>query len=302
MVWIVILKFRYPLKEEQLILSDTESWSEIISPKTNILDLRLREVWRYRDLLWLFVKRDFIAQYKQTVLGPLWHILQPLFTTIIFLLIFGRIANIPTDGVEPVLFYMSGISVWNYFASCLTNTSNTFVSNAAIFGKVYFPRLILPLSIVVSNIIKLGIQLGLLSILIIWFASHGTPFQPTLKILLVPILIVIMAGMSLGLGIIISSLTTKYRDLSILLVFGVQIGLYITPIAYPLSFVNNKKYGLIIEYNPLTPIVECFRYLIFGKGTFTFQSLGYSFVFTLVVLFMGIIIFNKVEKSFMDTV
>ena len=281
---------------------NSEKWDIELTPQNKPLDLKLKDIWHYRDLLVLLVRRDFVSFYKQTILGPLWFFIQPLFTTIIYTFVFGNLANISVDELPKPLFYLAGITAWNYFADCLTKTSSVFTANAGLFGKVYFPRLILPLSIVVSNIIKLGIQLGLLSILIIWFASHGTPFQPTLKILLVPILIVIMAGMSLGLGIIISSLTTKYRDLSILLVFGVQIGLYITPIAYPLSFVNNKKYGLIIEYNPLTPIVECFRYLIFGKGTFTFQSLGYSFVFTLVVLFMGIIIFNKVEKSFMDTV
>jgi lipopolysaccharide transport system permease protein len=281
---------------------ETESWTEVITPRTNLLDLRLGEVWKYRDLLWLFVKRDFIAQYKQTILGPLWHVIQPLFTTIIFLFLFGRIANIPTDGIKPVLFYMSGITIWNYFAACLTNTSNTFLANANIFGKVYFPRMVLPLSIILSNMVRFGIQFALLLLMMIWFQFHGTPIHFNIHWALLPMLVVLMAGIGLGLGIIISSLTTKYRDLVILLGFAVQLGMYATPIAYPLSFLQNTGYAKIISANPLSPVVECFRYCLFGKGTFNLYSLAYSVVFMIVVLFLGAIIFNKVEKSFMDTV
>jgi lipopolysaccharide transport system permease protein len=280
----------------------SESWTEIITPKTNLLDLQLGEVWKYRDLLWLFVKRDFVSQYKQTVLGPLWHIIQPLFTTIMFLLIFGRIANIPTDGISPILFYMSGITIWNYFATCLTSTSSTFLANSAIFGKVYFPRLVLPLSIIISNIVRFGIQFGLLLALMVWFQFHGFPIKLNINWLWIPELVLLMAGIGLGLGIIISSLTTKYRDLIILLGFAVQLGMYATPIAYPLSFLQHKGYGKFIAFNPLSPIVECFRYCLFGKGTFTTISLLYSIGFMIIVLLFGSIIFNKVEKNFMDTV
>jgi lipopolysaccharide transport system permease protein len=277
-------------------------WTEIITPRNKILDLRLGEVWKYRDLLRLFVKRDFISQYKQTILGPIWHLIQPLFTTIMFLLVFGRIANIPTDGIQPILFYMSGITLWNYFSSCLSSTSNTFLVNAGIFGKVYFPRMVLPLSIVFSNLIRFAIQFGLLLIMIIWFDFHGFHTIFTIYWLFLIPLILMMAGIGLGLGIIISSLTTKYRDLTILLTFAIQLGMYATPIAYPLSFLQGKHYRYIIELNPLSPIVEAFRFCLFGKGTFTLGSLSYCCVFMVLVLFFGALIFNKVEKNFMDTV
>jgi lipopolysaccharide transport system permease protein len=290
--------------DSQKLLPEKESdyWTEIITPHTSLLDLRLGEVWKYRDLLWLFVKRDFVAQYKQTILGPLWHVLQPLFTTFIFLLLFSKIAKIPSDGIPPLLFYMSGITIWNYFATCLTNTSSIFVANANIFGKVYFPRMVLPLSTILSTIVRFGIQFGLLLAMMIWFQFHGYPIDLNIHWLLVPCLIILMAGIGLGLGIIVSSLTTKYRDLAILLGFAVQLGMYVTPIAYPLSFLQNKGYGKIIAANPLNSIVECFRYCLFGKGTFTSGTILYSVVFMFVVLFLGAIIFNKVEKSFMDTV
>jgi lipopolysaccharide transport system permease protein len=290
--------------DSQELMSERESgyWTEVITSRTSLFDLRLGEVWKYRDLLWLFVRRDFIAQYKQTILGPLWHIIQPLFTTIIFLFLFSRIANIPTDSIHPILFYMSGITIWNYFSSCLTSTSNTFLTNANIFGKVYFPRLILPLSIILSNIVKFGIQFGLLLVMIIWYQFHGYGMHFTINWIWVPFLILLMAGIGLGLGIIISSLTTKYRDLVILFGFVVQLGMYATPIAYPLSYLQEKGYAKIIGFNPLAPIVECFRYCLFGNGTFTPGSLTYSIVFMLCLLFLGAIIFNKVEKSFMDTV
>ncbi len=283
---------------------ENEEWDMVLSPKTGFFDFNLKEIWNYRDLLLLFVKRDFVAQYKQTILGPVWHFIQPIFTTIIFLLVFGKIANIPTDGIEPkFLFYMSSITIWNYFASCLNATSSTFITNSNIFGKVYFPRLILPFSIVLSNIIKFGIQFLLLFIMILYcfFVEH-VPIYISWSWLLIPVLVMMMAALGLGLGIIISSLTTKYRDFSVLITFAVQLLMYATPVAYPLSFLKGKSYAKWVEINPLTPIVEAFRYSIFNRGTFTILSLGYSTVFILIVLFVGLLLFNKVEKSFMDTV
>jgi lipopolysaccharide transport system permease protein len=286
------------------MLSDKqEQWDLVIEPKSHLLQLNLKEIWRYRDLLQLFVRRDFVAQYKQTILGPIWHIIQPVFTTLIYLLIFSRIANIPTDGIEPpILFYMSGITIWNYFSACLTNTSTTFTANAAIFGKVYFPRMVLPLSIVISNIVRFGIQFLLLLVFMFFYYFKGYPIHVSFTWLFIPVLIFIMAGIGLGLGIIISSLTTKYRDFAVLLTFAIQLGMYATPIVYPSSFLLNTSYKWIIEINPLSSIVECFRFSLFGKGTFTAGNLAYSGIFMLVVLFIGTIIFNKVEKSFMDTV
>jgi lipopolysaccharide transport system permease protein len=236
------------------------------------------------------------------VLGPVWHFVQPILTTIMFLLVFGRIAHIPTDGISPLLFYMSGITVWNYFSFCLTSTSTTFVTNAPIFGKVYFPRIILPLSIVLSNIIRFGIQFLLLLIVMIWFHFNGFPLVVTLRWLWLPFLIVLMAGISLGLGIIVSSITTKYRDFAVLLTFAVQLGMYATPIAYPMSYLKDSKYAYLIRLNPLSSLMEAFRYALFGKGTFTSLDLLYSLIFMLVVLIFGLTLFSKVEKSFMDTV
>jgi lipopolysaccharide transport system permease protein len=281
----------------------TERWDLEIKPKASLFDLNLKEVWKYRDLMMLFVRRDFVAQYKQTILGPLWHIIQPVLTTIMFLLVFGKIANIPTDGIEPILFYMSGITIWNYFSTCLTATSNTFVANAHIFGKVYFPRLVLPLSVVLSNIIKLGIQFGILFLCMIWFALvKHIPIQFGVEWLLLPVLVIIMAGIGLGLGIIISSLTTKYRDFTVLISFAVQLLMYATPVAYPLSFLKGKSFAAVIEWNPLSPIVEGFRYALFQTGKLNFLSLGYSVVFMFVAMVLGAIYFSKVERTFMDTV
>lgn len=287
-----------------IIQPETEDtdWDMIIRPKANLFDLNLKEVWKYRDLLVLFVKRDFVAQYKQTILGPLWHLIQPIFTTIMFLLVFGRIANIPTDGINPVLFYMSGITIWNYFSSCLNATSGTFVANAGIFGKVYFPRLVIPLSTVLSNIVRFGIQFLLLLVMMIFYSFKGFPIHFSITWLWIPVLLIMMAGLGLGLGIIISSMTTKYRDLTVLIGFGVQLLMYVTPIVYPLSFIKSKSYGKWIEWNPLTPIVESWKYALFGHGSFDIGGLLYSAVFIIVVLFFGLLIFSKVEKTFMDTV
>ncbi len=287
---------------EQVNKAENEHWDMVIQPKSHLLDLNLKEVWKYRDLLLLFVKRDFIAQYKQTILGPLWHVIQPIFTTIMFLLVFGKIANIPTGGVPAVLFYMSGITIWNYFSGCLTATSNTFVANAGIFGKVYFPRLVIPLSNVLSNIVKFGIQFLLLLAIMILYSLKGYPVHLGFTWFWIPVLVLMMAGLGLGLGIIISSLTTKYRDLTVLIGFAVQLLMYATPIAYPLSFLKGKSYASWIQWNPLTPIVEAFRYALFGEGTFDAASLLYSAVCIALILFFGLLIFSKVERTFMDTV
>lgn len=284
-------------------ITEEKPWTEVISPKADLLDLKLNDVWRYRDLLLLFVKRDFAAQYKQTVLGPLWHILQPLFTTFIFFILFNNLAKIPTNGIPPILFYMCSLTIWNYFAACLSNTSNTFVANAGIFGKVYFPRLVLPLSVVISNLVKFTIQFALLIVLITYYSLSGQfSLHLGLHTLLLPVIAIIMASLGLGLGIIISSLTTKYRDFSVLIQFGVQLLMYLTPVAYPLSFVADSKYSLFVLFNPLSSLVEGFRYALLGTGTFDQQLFLYSITFTAVAVFTGIIIFNKVERSFMDTV
>jgi lipopolysaccharide transport system permease protein len=279
-----------------------ENWTEVISPKRSLLDINLKEIWRYRDLIMLFVRRDFVSQYKQTILGPIWLFIQPLFTTLTFFFVFNKIAKIPTDNIDPILFYLSGITLWNYFSDCFNKTSNTFVANAGIFGKVYFPRLATPISIVFSNLIKLGIQVLLfLAIMGYQIIFKGAEVNINLHILILPFLIILMAVMGLGLGIIFSALTTKYRDLSFLLTFGIQLLMYATPIIYPLSYTSGKLHTLI-SMNPLTPILESFRYAFFSIGTFDWSGLAYTSIFSFSVLFFGIIIFNQVEKSFMDTV
>jgi lipopolysaccharide transport system permease protein len=281
----------------------TNHWDLEIKPKSSFSDVSFKEVWQYRDLMLLFVKRDFAAQFKQTILGPLWHLIQPVLTTIMFLLIFHKIAGIKTDGIDPILFYMSSITIWNYFSACFTNTANTFTANASIFGKVYFPRLVIPLSVVLSNMAKLAIQFGLLLVAMIYMAIvRDVPFYFGINWLLLPVLVLIMAGMGLGLGIIISSLTTKYRDFTVLITFGVQLLMYATPVPYPMSVLASKSYGWIVALNPLSAVVEGFRYALFNTETFTVSSLTYSILFTAVVLFIGVMIFSKVEKTFMDTV
>jgi lipopolysaccharide transport system permease protein len=283
--------------------NSTESWTEIISPGRHLLDLRLAEVWRYRDLVLLFVKRDFVSQYKQTVLGYAWYIIQPVLTTFMFLIVFNKIANISTGQIPAVLFYMCSITIWNYFASCLTATSSVFTANAGIFGKVYFPRLVLPLSIVLSNIIKFAIQLVLLTVLIIYYsATSSFHLQWGWHYMLIPVIVLNMACMGLGAGIIISSLTTKYRDFAVLITFGVQLLMYVTPVAYPLSYAMQSDYKNFILFNPLSPMVESFRYAVFGVGIFDTNLFLYSIAFSVVALLAGIILFNKVERSFMDTV
>ena len=292
----------YIQPEIQSATNEDQDWDLEIKPKDRILDLHLADVWHYRDLMWLFVRRDFVAQYKQTVLGPVWHFIQPILTTVMFLLVFGKIAKIPTDGIAPAAFYMAGITVWGYFSGALTSTSNTFVGNAGIFGKVYFPRLVLPLSVVISNVVKLGIQMLLLILVIGYYHFNGYPFHFHWQLVLIPLLVFQLALLGLGLGIIISSVTTKYRDFNVLLGFAIQLFMYVTPIVYPLSFLEGKSYKWLINANPLTPVVETFRLAIFGVGTVTPLSVAYSIGFTLVALFGGIVLFNRVEKTFMDTV
>jgi len=279
-----------------------ESWDMIIQPQRSLLDLRLGELWRYKDLVMLFVRRDFVAVYKQTILGPLWYLIQPLLTTITFTVIFGNIASLPTDGLPQFLFYMSGTVVWSYFAACLTKTSETFVQNANLFGKVYFPRMAVPVSILISNLITFVIQFVLFLVFIPYFAWQGSDIRLNwLWIALSPVLILMMAGLGLGFGIIVSSLTTKYRDLRFLVQFGVQLLMYATPVIYPVSSIP-AQWQWVIQINPMSPIVEAFRYAFLGAGTVNIGLLLYSFGFMLVVVFMGAVIFNRVEQTFMDTV
>ncbi|TDU71387.1 lipopolysaccharide transport system permease protein [Prosthecobacter fusiformis] len=277
-------------------------WDLRIKPHTKWLDLHLSDVWRYRDLLWLFVHRDFVSVYKQTILGPLWFFVQPLFTTLVFTVIFTGVAKVSTDGMPPMLFYLAGLTPWNYFASCLNKTSNTFVANAGIFGKVYFPRLIVPLSIVVSNIIQFAIQFLLFLGFFIYFLTTDSALNPhwALILVLVPALILLMAGLGLGTGIVVSSLTTKYRDFTFLIAFGVQLMMYGTPIIYPMSAIP-EKYRWLILANPMTAPVETFRALFLG-GPIPWSGLVISVAIGAALLLFGLLIFNKVEKRFMDTV
>jgi len=281
--------------------TEKETWTTVIKPKTGLFDIDFKELIRYKDLNQMFVKRNIITQYKQTILGPLWFIINPILTTIMYMVVFGRIAKISTDGLPQPLFYLAGICLWNYFSTCLTKTSNTFIENQNIFGKVYFPRLIMPLSIIISSLVTLAIQMMLFVAAYIYFLLHGYPLAPNIYILLVPVLIIMLAGLSLGFGILISAWTTKYRDLSIFFTFVVQLWMYATPVIYPLSVMSPKK-QMIAALNPVTSIVETFKFATTGTGTFSWVHLAYSFVFMCVVLGAGIVVFNKVQRSFMDTV
>lgn len=279
-------------------------WLYEITPKHKLFDLNFKEIWRYKDLLFLFVKRDIVTVYKQTVLGPLWYFIQPLFTSIIFTLVFNNIANIQTGVVPAFLFNLTGITAWNYFSQCLTGTSNTFVSNKGLFGKVYFPRFIMPLSITFSNLLKLGIQLCILIFFYIYFVIKGTAISPNLNLLLFPIYVIMIALLGLGAGMIISAFTTKYRDLSVLVGFAVSLLMYISAVPYPLSEVQEgqPKYAWIVEYNPLTQIIEGFRYMILDYGVFTWWGFFYALIISIVLFLVGLIIFNRTEKTFIDTV
>lgn len=276
-------------------------WDLVIKPQSGLLKVDLKDLWRYRDLLRMFVKRDVITVYKQTILGPIWFIVQPILTTAIYILVFGRIANISSDGVPRILFYLAGIVIWNYFAESFNQTSKTFKDNAAVFGKVYFPRLVMPLAKVTAGLIKFGIQFSFFLIILLVFVFQGSDVHPNIYILLTPFLVLLMAGIGLGFGIIFTSLTTKYRDLTFLLTFGVQLLMYATPVIYPVSTIP-EKYRIYIMANPLTPILEGFKYAFLGAGTVDWIHLLYSAAFMIVVLFIGVIIFNRTEKTFMDTV
>lgn len=278
-----------------------EEWTNIIRPVSGWFDLHLMELWRYRDLIMLFVRRDFVSIYKQTILGPLWYLIQPIMTTLIFTVIFGKVAQISTDGLPQVMFYLSGVVAWRYFADSLEKTSNTFVANAHIFGKVYFPRLAVPLSVVISNLIAFAIQLLLFAGLWGYFYAKGTTIQLQFAVLFLPLLILQMALLGLGCGIIISSLTTKYRDLTQLVGFGVQLWMYATPVVYPSSIVP-EKYQWLMALNPMASIIETFRYVFLGTGTVDISNVVTSVVMTLVILLVGVVLFSRIEKSFMDTV
>lgn len=286
------------MQKDDLKLNDFDF---VIEPQESIFELKLRDVWRYRDLLWLLVKRDVISFYKQTILGPLWFFLQPLFTTITFTFVFGNLAGLSTDGLPKPLFYLTGITAWNYFAECLTKTSTVFRDNSNIFGKVYFPRLIMPLSIVVSNLVRFGVQLLLMLGMMAYFSYLGVQFSVTRYVFLFPFLVLMMALLGLGLGLIITAMTTKYRDLAFLVTFGVQLLMYSTTVIYPLSSASTQYYPIII-LNPMTGIIEAFRKGFLGTGVITWQTLGYSALFTIISLVLGVVIFNKSEKSFVDTV
>lgn len=282
---------------------NSEKWTNIIEPKRSLFAVNLKEIYRYKDLLFLFVKRDFITVFKQTILGPLWFFIQPILTTLMFTVVFGQIAGIATDGIPRILFYLGGLSFWNFFATNLTSTSTTFIANQAIFGKVYFPRLITPLSVVISNLFKFGIQFLLFVVAFIYYFFFTDEISGSLNYyaLLLPVLVLITATLGLGFGLIISSLTTKYRDLNFLIQFGVQLWMYATPIIYPLSTLSDKMKSVAI-LNPMTSIVESFRFGFLGSGTFSWNYLVYSFIFSIVLLFFGTLLFNKTEQNFMDTI
>ena len=276
-------------------------YTTVIKPKNKLFEVDFKEIWQYRDLFSMFVKRDIITQYKQTILGPAWFFIQPIITTIMYSIVFAGIAGISTDGLPEFLFYLAGIVCWQYFADCLNKTSSTFTANQGIFGKVYFPRMIVPLSTVASGLVRMGIQFLLFIIVYVYYVITGVHIAPNIYILLLPLIIIMLAGLSLGFGIIISSMTTKYRDLTILFSFIVSLWMYATPIIYPLSSMSPKRQW-IMGLNPVTSLVETFKYGTMGVGTFSWMMLGYSFIFMIVLLGIGIVVFNKVQRSFMDTV
>lgn len=283
-----------------------ENWLYTISSKHKLINLNFKEIWRYRDLLLLFVKRDVVTLYKQTILGPLWYVIQPLFTSVIFTLIFNNLANIPTgDGVPAFLFNLAGITSWNYFKECLTGTSNTFTKNQNIFGKVYFPRVIMPMSIVVSNLLKFGIQLLVFIVFYLYYVfAKGANVLPNINLLLLPLIVLVMALLGLGFGMLISSMTTKYKDFTFLVQFGVQLLMYGSAVMYPLSYFEEKlpNYSWLVEYNPIAIIVETFRNMTLSTEVFYIDKFIYAIVFSILIFLMGLVVFNKTEKSFIDTV
>lgn len=285
---------------------ENQEWTTVIKPKEKLLSINLREIWDYRDLCSLFVKRNITTQFKQTILGPLWYLIQPTMTVIMYMVVFGGIAKISTDGLPQPLFYLSGICLWQYFNDCLSKTSSTFTANAGIFGKVYFPRLVVPISTVISNLLRFAIQFGLFLVVYAVYMIGGLPgseqIHTNLYVLLLPLLIVMLAGLALGFGILFSSMTTKYRDMTLLLDYFVRLWMYATPVIYPLSTIENEKLRLVMSLNPLTGIVEAFKYGMLGHGEFSWTMMAYSFGFMMVLLALGVMIFNRVQKTFMDTV
>lgn len=283
---------------------DKSEWTSVIEPHERLLKVNLREVWNYRDLCSLFIKRNITTQFKQTIFGPLWYIIQPVMTVVIYMVVFGGIAKISTDGLPQPLFYLSGICLWQYFSDCLTKTSSTFIDNASIFGKVYFPRLVIPLANVISNLLRFCVQFGLFLIVYAIYQIWIIPgeIHTNWHILLLPLLVAMLAGLALGFGILFSSLTTKYRDISLLLEYFVRLWMFATPVIYPLSTIDNEKLRFVMSLNPLTGIVEAFKYAMLGEGQFSWAMLAYSFVFMIVLLSVGVVIFNRVQKTFMDTV
>ncbi|WP_264566704.1 ABC transporter permease [Flavobacterium sp. N3904] len=280
------------------------NWLFEITPKNKFFSLNLKEVWQYRDLLFLFVKRDIVTVYKQTVLGPLWYLIQPLFTSVTFTIIFNNVAGIDTGTVPPFLFNLAGITVWNYFTSCLNGTSDTFRSNASIFGKVYFPRIIVPISIVISNLLKFGIQCFIFIVFYLFYYFQGADISLNATVVFFPLLIILMGILGLGLGMFISSLVTKYRDFNYLIGFGVQLLMYLSAVMYPMALLKEKlpAYGWLVQYNPLAYVIETARYMLLNVGQISLMGLGYTFLVTVSVFFVGLLIFNKTEKSFIDTV
>jgi lipopolysaccharide transport system permease protein len=278
-----------------------QEWTEEIKSESSLFSINFQELWHYRDLILMLLKRDFITFYKQTILGPIWFFVQPILTSLIYIVLFGQVAKLSTDGIPQLAFYLAGITIWNYFSDSLLKTSSVFQNNATIFGKVYFPRLIMPLSIVFSNLLKFVVQFGLFIAVVCYYTFVQKSIHPNVWVLFTPVLIVLMASFALGLGMIFSSMTTKYKDLNFLLTFGIQLFMYATPVVYPISAMP-ERFKWIVELNPLTGIFECFRYAYLGTGHFEPSSLIYTSVFTIILLFLGTIIFNKVEKSFMDTV
>jgi len=284
--------------------SNKENWLFEITPKNKLFSLNLKEVWQYRDLLMLFVKRDVVTLYKQTILGPLWYLIQPLFTSIIFTIIFNKVAGIETGNIPPFLFNLAGVTSWNYFKECLTATSDTFKKNANLFGKVYFPRIIMPMSIVISNLLKFGIQLTVFIGFYLYYLANGMTIYPSTLVLLYPVLILVMAMLGLGLGMIISSMVTKYRDLTFLVGFGVQLLMYVSAVMYPISLIKEKlaDYSWIVEYNPMAHIIETSRLMLLNDGKLDAAGIIYAIMLTIIIFFVGLIIFNRTEKSFIDTV
>ena len=284
-------------------MSETRSyWNTLITPRDKLLTLDWREIWRYRDMYLLFVARTFRTAYKQTILGPLWFLITPVLSVIVYVTVFGGVAKIPTDGVPPALFYLLGISVWGYFSSCLSATSNSFVTNADIFGKVYFPRIIMPLVAVTTNLLSFAIQLLIFTAFYIYYVATGTEMAIHWQLVLFPFLILLLAFMAMGFGMIFSSMTTKYRDLQILLGKIISLWVYVTPVIYPMSLVTNEKLHLAMSLNPVTPVMEAIKYSLLGQGQFSWLWLGYSVLVTLILFLIGLVLFNKVQKSFMDTV